>query len=253
MEADSVLVTRPEPGATETAARVAALGWHPVLAPALVLAARPSTAPLPRAQAILLTSRAAARAMAPPDPCPPVLAVGEATAAEARTRGFASVTASMGGDAASLAAQVGETLDPGDGPLLLAVGEGYARDLEAALRARGFGVLRRVVYAARPTRALPEAARAALDARRVGAALFLSPRSAATATALLRHAGYAAGLDAIEALCISERVARAAAAAAHPARWRATRVAEQPDQDAVLRLLGTAPLRHRAGSRGAQP
>ena len=35
-----VLVTRPEPGAAETARRVAALGWRPILAPALVLAPR---------------------------------------------------------------------------------------------------------------------------------------------------------------------------------------------------------------------
>ena len=40
----AVLVTRPEPGAAETARRVAALGWRPVLAPALVLAPRAAAA-----------------------------------------------------------------------------------------------------------------------------------------------------------------------------------------------------------------
>ena len=78
--APGVLITRPEPGAAETARRVAALGWRPILAPALVLAPRPFAAP--PAQALLLTSRAAARALPPSDT--PVLAVGEATAAEAR-------------------------------------------------------------------------------------------------------------------------------------------------------------------------
>ena len=43
------LVTRPEPGAAETAALVAALGWRPVLAPALLL--EPCRAPLPPARA----------------------------------------------------------------------------------------------------------------------------------------------------------------------------------------------------------
>src|SRR3954465_4216067 len=81
----AVLITRPEPGAAETARRVAALGWRPILAPALVLAPRPFAAP--PAQALLLTSRAAARALPPSDSL--VLAVGEATAAEARARGFA--------------------------------------------------------------------------------------------------------------------------------------------------------------------
>ncbi|EHL99111.1 hypothetical protein HMPREF9946_03359, partial [Acetobacteraceae bacterium AT-5844] len=37
----AVLITRPEPGGADTAAAVAALGWRPVLAPALVLAPLP--------------------------------------------------------------------------------------------------------------------------------------------------------------------------------------------------------------------
>lgn len=241
-----MLVTRPEPGAAETAARVAALGWRPILAPALVLAPRTGLSRLPRAQAILLTSRAAARALAPqafgsPGPCPPVIAVGAATAAEATARGFAVVEGAPGGDAASLAAHVAATRAPADGPLLLAVGAGYARDLEAALRSHGFRVLRRVVYAARPAAALPEPARAALAGDRVRAALFLSPRSAACAISMLRGAGLGSRVGGIEALCISERVAKAAADAAAPHRWQATRIAPQPNQEAVLQLLGQAP------------
>src|SRR5690349_9915206 len=152
-----VLITRPEPGAAETARRVAALGWRPILAPALVLGPRPFA--WPAAQALLLTSRAAARALPPRDmPAPwPVLAVGEATAAEARARGFARVAAAAG-DAAALAEHAARTLDPAAGPLLLAVGEGYGAELAADLRARGFRVQRRVAYAARPAPALPEEA-----------------------------------------------------------------------------------------------
>jgi uroporphyrinogen-III synthase len=235
---DSVLVTRPEPGAAETAARVASLGWRPVLAPALVLEGRPGLV-LPRAQALLLTSRAAARALPCPDPCPPVIAVGEATAAAARDRGFPVVSAAPGGTAAALAEHVARRCDPAAGPLLLAVGEGYGLDLAAALRAAGFRVLRRVAYAARPARALPEPARQALARRDVAVALFLSPRSAECAMSLLRDAGFQGAVASIEALCISARVARAAEAAAAPLRWQAMRVAAQPDQDSVLRLLGT--------------
>src|SRR3954447_22208765 len=110
-EPPGVLVTRPEPGAAETARRVEALGWRPVLAPALVLAPRPFAAP--PAQALLLTSRAAARALPPSDSL--VLAVGGATAAEARARVFARVAAAAG-DAAALAGHAARTLDPAAGP-----------------------------------------------------------------------------------------------------------------------------------------
>jgi uroporphyrinogen-III synthase len=147
----AVLITRPEPGAAETARAVAALGWEAVLAPALTLTALPFKPPS-SCQALILTSRAAARAL--PPAALPVIAVGEATATEARARGFTDVEAAAG-DAAALAAMISATRRPEDGALCLAVGEGYALDLAAALRAKGFRVIRRVVYAARPSASLP--------------------------------------------------------------------------------------------------
>jgi uroporphyrinogen-III synthase len=242
--AADVLVTRPEPGAAETARRVAALGWRPVVAPALVLAPRPAVAeaaPPAAAQALLLASRAAARAVSASVPQGlPVLAVGEATAAEARAHGFVNVTAAEG-DAAALAALAAARLDPAAGPLLLAVGAGYGAELASALRNRGFRVLRRVVYSARPAAALPEPARAALVSGTVIAALFFSPRSAGCAISLLRAAGLAGTLARAEALAISPRVAAVLAAASPEPRWRGLRVAARPDQDSLLRLLGPGP------------
>jgi len=232
-----VLITRPEPGAAETARRVAALGWQALQAPALELAARSFDIP-PGVQAVLLTSRAAARALPPDMPRHlPVLAVGEATATEARAHGFLKAAAAEG-DAAALAKLAAATLDPAGGPLLLAVGAGYALDLATAVRAKGFRVLRRVVYAAAPAPALPEPAAAALLHGQVSAALFFSPRSARCAISLLRAAGLAATAASITALAISPRVAEAAIRSLAPLSWRAVRIAERPDQDSLLQLLG---------------
>ena len=242
-EPAAVLVTRPEPGAAETARRVAALGWRPVLAPALVLAPRasaPFPAGAPAAQALLLSSRAAVRAVVPAFPALPVFAVGEATAAEARSHGFVNVTAAEG-DAAALVDLAASRLDPTAGPLLLAVGAGYGMETAAALRRRGFRVQRRVVYSAEPAAALPDAAKTALAAEAVVAALFFSPRSAGCAISLLRAAGLAGTLARAEALAISPRVAAVLAAAAPEPRWRGLRVAARPDQDSLLRLLGPGP------------
>jgi uroporphyrinogen-III synthase len=244
-------VTRPEPGASDTARRVAALGWRPVLAPALVLAPRAAAAErLPTAQALLLASRAATRAI-PPSAALPVIAVGEATAAEARAHGFVNVTAAAG-DAGALAALATARLHPGAGPLLLAVGAGYGAELAAALRRRGFRVLRRVVYSAEPATALPESAKAALAAEAVVAALFFSPRSAGCAISLLRAAGLAGTVARAEALAISPRVAAVLAAAAPEPRWRGLRVAARPDQDSLLRLLGPGPGTENRGLRQEQ-
>ena len=228
-----VLVTRPEPGAAETAQALVALGWDPVLAPALVLRPTPP-ARLPAAAAILLPSRAAARAL---PPCAlPVLAVGAGTAAEARARGFAEVVAAEG-DAAALAALAAVRLDPAAGPLLLAVGRGYGADLAAALRASGFRVIRRVAYEAAPAAALPNEALAALRAGGVAAALFTSPRGARITLALLRAAGLAPAARGIRALAISARIAQALA----PLPWAGIEVTARPDPALLPGLLGPAP------------
>ncbi len=201
-----------------------------MLAPALLLVPRPP-ARFPAAQALLLASRAAARAL-PPSGLR-VLAVGEGTAAEARAQGFARVEAA-GGDAEALADHAASTLDPGRGPLLLAVGAGYGAALAAALRARGFRVLRRVVYGAAPAPVLPGAARAALAAGDVGRALFFSPRSAAIAAGLIRDAGLAGAAAGIDALALSPRIAAALA----PFPWRSIRATSAPNPEALLALLG---------------
>jgi uroporphyrinogen-III synthase len=229
----AILVTRPEPGAAETAARVAALGLTPILAPALLLTRRPFT--IPRVQAVLLTSRAAARAL-PASPGIPVLAVGEATAEAARAAGWRAEAA--GGTAEDLARLAAARLDPAKGPLLLAVGQGYALDLQADLRQRGFRVIRRVAYAATPAPSLPEPALAALRAGEVSAMLAHSPRSALCAITLLRAAGFGEEVGGIELLAISRRVADAAIRAMAPFAWRTVRVAARPDESSLLALLG---------------
>jgi len=248
------LVTRPEPGAADTAAAVAALGWEPVLAPALLL--RATTAPAsarppglllrasarPPVQAVLLTSRAAARALAGRADAPlrgrPVLAVGAGTAAEAARAGATAVAAAAG-DAASLLALALARLDPAAGPLLLPVGRGYGAELAAALRAAGFRVIRRVAYEAVPATALPPAAEAALRRGAVRVALFFSPRSAAATTRLLRAAGLEGAATGIVALALSGRVASALAGLP----WRGLHAPARPVPDALLALLGPPPGR----------
>ncbi|WP_165585435.1 uroporphyrinogen-III synthase [Roseococcus sp. SYP-B2431] len=225
-----VLITRPEPGAAETAARVRALGWRPVLAPALVLAPRPFRPT--RAQALLLTSRAAARALTPWDI--PVVAVGEATAEAARARGFSEVRAADG-DAAAMTAFCAAHLDPAAGPLLLAVGEGYSVELAAALRARGFRVTRRLAYAAAESADFPAEAAAALRNREVSHALFFSPRSAGCSVRALTASGLSEALRGIEAIAIAPRVA----AVLDGLPWCSVRTARRPDQDHILELLGS--------------
>jgi uroporphyrinogen-III synthase len=227
-----VLVTRPEPGASETARRLTALGHRPLIAP--VLRITPTAARLPPAgavQAVLATSANALPALAGHVGCR-LLAVGDATAARAREMGFTDVL-SAGRDAVALAALAGARCTPGGLPLLLAAGAGEGARVTTLLRAAGFTVLRREAYAARPVERLPSAAVAALAAGEIGTALFFS---SATARAFIDVVGgalplaVAAGID---ALALSPVVARALT----PLPWRRIRVASHPNQDAILALM----------------
>ncbi|MDE2580539.1 MAG: uroporphyrinogen-III synthase [Rhodospirillales bacterium] len=224
-----VLITRPRPAADATGALVAARGFAPVIAPALVIRSRPIRLESVPA-AIAVTSGNALAGLPAGLHAVPVFAVGDATAAKARAAGFSEVT-SAGADAAALAALIARAAPPG--PLLLAVGEGQGAALERSLRARGRAVDRQVLYAAQPADALPAEAVAAVRAGRVRFALFFS---AETARAFVRLAATDAVEQALGAVTACA-IGRSAVMALEPIRWREIRLADHPNQEAMLALL----------------
>jgi uroporphyrinogen-III synthase len=232
-ERNEILVTRPEPGASETATRIAELGFKPVLAPLLVV--QPTTMRLPtpgRLQAVIVTSRNGVTALPAAYRPLPLFAVGDATAVAASELGFASVT-SASGDATDLAALIARLCRPDGGPLLFATGTGQGGTLAAALRAAGFGVLRRVVYAARPVPAAPQAMIEALARGSLRSAVFFSTATALHFNALLADLGRVADIGAIEAIAIS----RGCSTVLSRLPWRDVLVAQRPTQDGILALL----------------
>lgn len=226
-----MLITRPEPGAGETAGRLAALGWRPVLAPVLTIRPRPLR-PAGQLQAVLATSGNAIPALPPALHALPLLAVGDATATRARAAGFATVH-SAGRDAAALADLAARLCVPDAGALLLASGAGQGGALAASLRAHGFRVQRRVAYAAEPVAALPDAAITALRTGALHAALFFSAETARVFLTLLRRELPAAAVRNVTALALSPATGRALC----HLPWRAIRVASHPTQDELLTLL----------------
>ena len=229
------LVTRPREEAASLIAALATRGVEAVVEPLMEIHWRmPEALDLDRVQAILCTSangvRAVARASG--ERGVPLLAVGDATAARARAEGFGSVE-SAGGDVGALARLAGARLSPQNGPLLHVAGNVVAGDLVGLLRAQGFTVERRVLYEARAATALSPAA---VDSWRAGAiafALFFSPRTAAIFARLADVAGVAECCARVTALSISG----AADAALAGLAWHDRRIAERPNQPALLDAL----------------
>ena len=230
---NAVLITRPEPGASETAGRVAAMALRPIVAPMLTVhPLRGPLPPTPGLQAVLITSGNALDALPDAHRCLPLLAVGAATAGRARRAGFADVR-EAGGDATALAELAAATFWPRDGALLLATGRGQGDTLLADLRARGFRVLRRAVYATQKVRHLPPGAGEALADGVLRAALFFSADTARAFIDAVLPSAARTQLQAVEAIAIAD----AAAAALSCLPWKRVRVAVRPTQEDMLALL----------------
>lgn len=241
-----ILVTRQEPDASATVARLAALGRAGLAAPMLTIEAVPARLPPAReVQALILGSINAVRHLPARFRSLPLLAVGDATAEAALARGFARAD-SAAGDARDLAALASRRLDPGGAPLLLATARGAGGPLAADLRARGFRVLRRVTYLARPLPVLPPEAAAALAEGRVGHVLFFSGSAARVFGRVARARRLTHTLPGVTALAISP----AAAAIIAPLGFGAVLTAARPDQDSLLRLLQGRAARGATRKRG---
>jgi uroporphyrinogen-III synthase len=212
-----VWVTRAEPGASETAARLAALGYAPIAAPLLTVEWLAPELALDGAGALAFTSRNGVEAFAG-RPDVPVFAVGDATAALARDAGFADVR-SAGGDLHALAA------------LIRAEGRGLSILHPAAAEPAG-DLAALVGDAARvTTAAVYETVETDATAPEVWDAVLIHSPRAARALAARLPSGPARGRIAV---AISE----AAAAPLTSRGFAEVRVAETPTEASLLAALG---------------
>lgn len=218
-----VAITRAEPEAARTAARVRAMGAEAIVAPLIHIATRTFDRDLTGVQALLFTSANGVRAFGAACDLP-VLTVGDATAAAARTAGFTDVH-SADGDVHALAALAKATLQPASGALIHICGVHVAGDLTGALAGAGFRAERRIGYEAVAVTELPAAFGQPLDM-----VMFHSARAAEI------FVGFGAPrANQLIAACLSEVVA--AAATGSPERridWAQIIVAPRPREDALL-------------------
>lgn len=229
-----ILVTRPQPEANATARRLSAMGFAPIVLP---LTRIEPVAPgnLPDADAVAVTSVNALR-HAPPVLLAglqerPLFAVGDTTAAAARAAGFADVHAAAG-TARDLAALIGDRLPPGTRILHIAGVERTAGFAEA-LQERGFGVRVIEVYRADAIAYTDDFLSRFAEAGTFGGALLFSRRAGILLAGLAALGPMRDALAGATFYCISQGVAATLA----PLSPTEIRVAEEPDEDGILRLL----------------
>lgn len=245
----AILVTRPQPDGTATAAVLRQRGYDVLTAPMLrfekVMLSVDADADF---GAVVVTSANALRALEGQASSIglrrlPLYAVGARTALAALDFGFDDVR-SADWDAAALRDVLAAAVKAGqlskDRPLLYLAGADLARDLAGELGERGFTVVTQTTYRMQPVPDLPSDVCAAFAAGQIEAVLHYSRRSA-------RAFFQAAGLSGVEiaALAIPHCCLSAAVATiAHDAGATQVAVAQAPDELALLATLerAVAPL-----------
>jgi uroporphyrinogen-III synthase len=234
-----LLVTRPEPDAQHTAKLLRARGHETIVAPLLRIEPIAADLGLGAWDAVVVTSANSCRALAGHPRLGemmtyPVFAVGRRSAEIARQAGFADVT-SAEGNAKDLAQLLTTRFGAGARRLLYIAGEDRAADLAGDLAAHGLSMKTVVIYRAVKVTDFPDSTREALAAEHIGGVLHFSRRSV---EAYLACAETAQILDRSLTpfhYCLSPQVARPLMQAGASA----VRVAAQPDEAALIDLIGT--------------
>ncbi len=227
-----IWVTRAQPGADATAARLQARGRSPLVASLLEVRPLPPPAPLSSGVvALAFTSANAVQAFAAwtPQRAWPVFAVGATTAGAARMAGFRQVS-SADGDAGALARRIMAAAPTG--LLLHPCAREAAGDLSGALATHGVQVMALPLYETCAVERLPTCVSAALEQGDMAAVLLHSPK-AARALAGLWDAGGRRELTRVRLLGLSAACLAPLAQLPFAARLAAA----EPNEASLLELL----------------
>ncbi|WP_295808133.1 uroporphyrinogen-III synthase [uncultured Nitratireductor sp.] len=232
-----VLVTRPEPGASETAARLAEMGCAPVVLPLT------ETVPLHPAMA---TGKVDAVAVSSPNAIrhapqsifdalkdKPVYAVGSRTGEAARAAGL-NVVDDTAGDAEGLAERIAAALSASCDVTVLC---GHVRRdvLERRLREAGHRPRVIEIYNTLPLEPSDDKVQSILGDLPVDDVLVYSANGADRLAGLLARPGIGTKLRAATFYCLSQRIA----AALGPDIAKTAKIADFPAEDRLMVLLKT--------------
>ncbi len=233
-----ILVTRPQPGADQTAARLKSHGFDPVVLPFTEVVPTTPAAGLEiptDVQAILVTSanaiRHASQHIIDQFRAVPVYAVGDATKLAATTAGFQSVR-SADGNAKDLAALALQELSAGNHVLYLC-GETRTRDIEDALDDADIRLAIIETYKTKKVSQLTYIFQSVFNSQKVDAVLLYSSVSAMIYNTLMTAD---LGVEVPEyprVFCVSKRAKEKLS----PAIQECSFVAEAPREEAVIRAV----------------
>lgn len=235
-----ILITRPEPDASEWRAQLEARGVTVSVDPLLKIEfLSPTLIDLDGVQALIATSRNGLRGLAASTELDrfvtkPIFVVGPGTAELARTFGF-TILHEGPASARDLVGVVAQAADPNAGNLLHVCGDKLAFDLNSALSPLGFDVRRHTVYRSRPADQLQPQTITDLASGAIDTVSLMSPLSAKTFVATALDAGLDKACREVIYICLSDQVAERLSLL----KPLSIRIAKQPNSSAMFTLIET--------------
>jgi uroporphyrinogen-III synthase len=229
-----IWLTRPRDDSTAFAEELAVKHIASIIAPVMRIVQQPLAAIPAKPNAILLTSRHAAFALASLPTAwrsLPVYCVGRSTA-QAASEHYCSNIHPGSSNVLSLLPKIVSDLGAGARVLYLA-GEDTSVDVVHLLGAHGVHVTVHLVYRALAEHALDTPAQEALRNGTITAVAFFSPRSAHITADLIAHANLLDEAKRIEAFCFSPSVA----VAARKLGWKHIHTCHTPTRYAMRELI----------------
>jgi len=236
-----LLVTRPAGDGETTAGRLRELGHDPLLEPLLEIVTldppeietNAATQGSAEIQAFVATSANGIRALAATGisaemKSHPVMAIGEASAKEARKAGFETVLTG-GGTLPALADDIVDRFSPNRGRIVYLAGRARSGDLAGLLAGSGFTTETRTLYEARRKTALSAGTARALANGEIDGILLFSARTAGIYRDLVRAANLDIPARDIPCFCLSRPVAGKL-----PDTFKRILVASEPTLDSLL-------------------
>jgi len=233
-----LIITRPLQRAKPLGEKLQEMGFEILQAPMLKIENCPFDIPAGPLQAVIFTSVQGVEAAAGHNSLHifPVVAVGSKTASAAAKAGFQTVY-NAEGDVDALYDLILEKGNPAKGLLLHLAGEQTTGNLVERLKEKGFQAERRRVYKANAADSLPANVVEKIKARAVDGVLFFSPRTAHIFNQVVEGLDLNAGLEKMQAICLSENVATEAGRLP----WKKVLVADNPTEQSMIDLLRGLP------------
>lgn len=227
-------LTRPADDSEHLAHDLARHGIETIVAPVKAIVPHHYNKPARTPDALLLTSRHAAYALAdfPPEWRElPIYCVGHATAEYVKEHGCRNLQPGSG-DVVSLLPRIAALTSRG-GHIVYLAGEDRSVDVPALLAAREITVTTLVVYRARAEITLAPSLVEALHRGEVGSVAFFSSNSADVAIHLLKQQVLEKYARDIEAFCFSQNIAKTAA----HLNWKSLHTCHVPTKAAMTDLI----------------